>query len=187
MRLFDLLSADVKGTEILNLDYTIRGSSQYPTLPCKFTVKAEARNAPWNKQPHSLTVRRYAALLIDLNEYLESFPGATLTDKIGLNKLNEILPNSMPTRCYKHAYVQGFDCEYITFKKYVNMFECMEISEYIYEGVGNLLIKTYLGRRQPFWSEQAKERRTCLVMDSHQEGRERWQAQKRHVYRLTGK
>ena len=39
------------------------------------------------KTPQSLTVRRYAARLIDLNEYLASFPGATLTDKISVTKL----------------------------------------------------------------------------------------------------
>ena len=32
----------------------------------------------------------------------------------------------------KKAYVQGFDFESITFKKYVNMFERMEIAESIY-------------------------------------------------------
>ena len=35
----------------------------------------------------------------------------------------------------KHAYVQGFDFESITFKRVVNMFERMEIAESIYEGV----------------------------------------------------
>ena len=32
----------------------------------------------------------------------------------------------------KQAYVQGFDCESITFEKDVNMFDRMEISESIY-------------------------------------------------------
>ena len=77
------------------------------------------------KKPQSLTVRRHAARLIDLNDYLASFPGATLTDKIGVTELNEILIKSMPNRWYKQAYVQGFDCESITFKKAVNMFERM--------------------------------------------------------------
>ena len=36
---------------------------------------------------------------------------------------------------YRQAYVQGFDCESITFKKDVNMFERMGISESIYKGV----------------------------------------------------
>ena len=41
----------------------------------------------------------------------------------------------MPSRWIKQAYVQGFGCEYITFKAAINTFERMEISEYIYEGV----------------------------------------------------
>ena len=41
----------------------------------------------------------------------------------------------MPTSWSKQAYVQGFYCESITFKNTVNMFECMEIAESIYEGV----------------------------------------------------
>ena len=35
----------------------------------------------------------------------------------------------------KKAYVQGSECKYITLKKPVNMFERMDIEEYIYEGV----------------------------------------------------
>ena len=34
----------------------------------------------------------------------------------------------------KQSYVQLFDCLYITFKKAINIFECMEIAESIYEG-----------------------------------------------------
>ena len=49
--------------------------------------------------------------------------------------LNEILLNSMPNSWSKQAYVQGFDCKYITFKNIVNMFEHMDIAETIYEGV----------------------------------------------------
>ena len=41
----------------------------------------------------------------------------------------------MPNSCSKQTYVEGFDCEYITFKKSVNMFERMEITEYIYKDV----------------------------------------------------
>ena len=66
------------------------------------------------KKPLSLTVRRYAAHLIDLKEYLASFWGATLTDNIGVTELNEILLNSMPNSWSIQAYVQVFDCEYIT-------------------------------------------------------------------------
>ena len=87
------------------------------------------------KKPRSLRVRGYAARLIDLNEYLDFLPGDTLSDKIGVTKLNENLLNIIPNRCYEQAYVQGFDCGYISFKKDVIMLDRMEIAEYIYKSV----------------------------------------------------
>ena len=83
------------------------------------------------KKPRALTVRRYVERLVDLNEYLASFPGETLNEKIVATKLNEIQRNSMLTRWSRNVYVQGFDYESITFKKAVNMFERMEIAESI--------------------------------------------------------
>ena len=56
-------------------------------------------------------------------------------EKMGITELNEILLNSIPNRQSKQVYVQGFNCEPISFKKAVNMFERMEITEIIYEGV----------------------------------------------------
>ena len=50
-------------------------------------------------------------------------------------ELNAILLNSMPNIWSKQEYIQGFYCKSITFNKSVNMFECMEIAESIYEGV----------------------------------------------------
>ena len=41
----------------------------------------------------------------------------------------------MPTIWYKQAYLQGFDCESITFKKAFNMFKRIEIAKSIYKGV----------------------------------------------------
>ena len=38
----------------------------------------------------------------------------------------------MPNSWSKQAYVQGFDCEYISLIKSVNMFERMYIDESIY-------------------------------------------------------
>ena len=94
-------------------------------------------------KPCSITVRRYAAGLIDLNKYLAFFPGSNLTDKIGVTDMNEILLNSMPNSWSKQAYIKGFDWEFITFKKAVNIFERMEISESIYEGVVELSYKKH--------------------------------------------
>ena len=73
-------------------------------------------------------LRRYAAFMIDLNEYLDFFPQAKLYDKIGVTELNEKFLNSMPTIWIKQVYVQGFYCEYITIKKAVTMFYCTNIS-----------------------------------------------------------
>ena len=60
---------------------------------------------PWTKKLYSLKVRRYALYLIDLNDYLDSFPGAKFSDKIGVTELNKILVNIMPNIWSKQAYV----------------------------------------------------------------------------------
>ena len=86
------------------------------------------------KKTGRLTAGSYAARLVDINEYLASFIGTTLTDMMNVTKLNKILLNSMPNIWSKQAYVQGFDYESITFKKDANMFERMNISESIYKG-----------------------------------------------------
>ena len=53
------------------------------------------------KKIRSLKVRRFAARLIDMNEYLDSFAGATLADKIYVTELIVSMPNSWS----KHAQV----------------------------------------------------------------------------------
>ena len=62
------------------------------------------------RNPCGLKVRRYAACFIDINEYLDFSPGATLSDKIGLTELNQKNLNIMPNSCSKKAYVRIFDC-----------------------------------------------------------------------------
>ena len=74
-------------------------------------------NAPLYEKPCSVKVRCSAARLIYLNEYLASFTGVTISDKIGVTELNEIILNSMSNSWSKQAYFQGFDCESISFKK----------------------------------------------------------------------
>ena len=60
-----------------------------------------------------------------------------------MKELNEILLNSMTNIWSNQAYVHVFDCDYITFKKAGNMFERMEIAEYIYEGVEKTSYKKF--------------------------------------------
>ena len=54
---------------------------------------------------------------------------------MGEIELSEMLLNSMPNIWSKQAYVQVFGCKSINFNKAFNMFECMFIAVYIYEGV----------------------------------------------------
>ena len=49
-------------------------------------------------------------------------------------EFNEIILNSTTNSWSKQACVKDFDYEPILFKKAENMFECMEIAEYIYKG-----------------------------------------------------
>ena len=86
-------------------------------------------------KPYSLKVRRCAACLIAINKYLSVFTGAKASYNTCLTELNGVLLNSMTNLCSNQAYVQGFDCESITFKSAVSMIERMEIAESIYEGV----------------------------------------------------
>ena len=58
-----------------------------------------------------------------------------MTDKIGMTELDNILLNSMTNIWSKKNYVQVFDCQYITSEKAVNMFEPIDIAEYIYKFV----------------------------------------------------
>ena len=77
------------------MDYIIRGLSQYFS-PVNLLSKYKNAMRCGKKKTRSLTVLRYAACLIDRNEYSASSTGANLTNKIGVTELNEILLNSIP-------------------------------------------------------------------------------------------
>ena len=119
--------------ETLNLDYIIRGLDPY-FLPVNYLSKQKRAMRRGMNKPHSIIIKHYGELLIDLNEYLASFPGATFTDKISVTELNEILLIGMHNNWSKKAYVKVFYCESITFKRAVNVFDHMVITESIYEG-----------------------------------------------------
>ena len=94
------------------------------------------------RKPCSLKVRCYLEHLIDLNKYLDLFPGATLSGKICVTELDKFLLKSMPNSWYSQAYGQGFNCESILLKRAFIMFEQMYIAESIYEGVVEPSLKT---------------------------------------------
>ena len=68
-----------------------------------------------------LKLRRYAAHLIGTNDYLDAFPGAKGSIKIGGTEIDEILLKIMTNVCSKQLYLQGFYCETISFQKDINM------------------------------------------------------------------
>ena len=68
---------------------------------------------------------RYAALLIDINEYLDVLHGEKAIYNNDEMELNKIFLESIPNGWVKKAYVQGFDCGTIDLRTYVNMFEHM--------------------------------------------------------------
>ena len=72
---------------------------------------------PLYEKPCSLKVMRYSVRLVDLNEYLDSLPGAIMTDKNVVTELNEISFNSMPNTWSKQSYAHGFYCGSISFLK----------------------------------------------------------------------
>ena len=110
---FDYFSADVESTQTLNVEDVIKGLAHYfYPIHSLFKKNTMCRRM---KKTRALTERCYAAPLIGINEYLASFLGANLNDKIGITELNKILLISMPNIWSRQAYVQGFYFESITF------------------------------------------------------------------------
>ena len=70
------------------------------------------------RKPRKLKARLYAAHIIELNEYLSIFPGEKASSNFFERELNEIILNSITNGWSRQAYVQGFDCVYITLKIY---------------------------------------------------------------------
>ena len=121
-----LISVDMRNIETtLEVNFLLKGLAWYPP-PVNLLSKKKRAMHHCMKNPRLLKVRRYTVHEIDLNEYLSSFPGATMADKMGVTELNETLLNSIPNICSKKVYVQGFYCETIPLKKYVNVFESIE-------------------------------------------------------------
>ena len=107
------MSSDVEGTNPLTAESIILGLAAYfPSVNLLSKQKRAMRCGM--RKPHVIKVRRYAARLIDLNEYLDLLPRANLTDKFGMTKLNNILLKSIINSWNKQEYVQVFDFESIT-------------------------------------------------------------------------
>ena len=84
------------------------------------------------RNPHELKVSHYLAHMVELNEYLAIFPGSKESDKLRETELNGIILHTIPNGCNMQDYGQFFYFEAVTLKQAINMFERMEVSEYIY-------------------------------------------------------
>ena len=116
------------------MDYYIKDLSFYFPPVNLLSIQKRAMRHGINKTC-SLKVRLYAGRLIDLYQYLASFPGATLSDKIDVTEFNEIILNIIHNSRSKQSYFRVFDCKSISFKNAVNIFELMVIAESIYNDV----------------------------------------------------
>ena len=68
------------------------------------------------RNPCGLKLRRYNVCMIVLNTHLSFLPEAKASAIFLKTELNKILLNCMLNRWSSQAYLQGFDCETITFK-----------------------------------------------------------------------
>ena len=113
---FDTQCAQVGSTTISYLNRFILGLGMYFFFPVNNLSKQECAMRQGVSKPRELKVRRYAAHLIDINDYLATFPEAKESNNIVEKELNEILLNSMKNVWNKKVYGKGFDCENITKK-----------------------------------------------------------------------
>ena len=85
-------------------------------LPVNALSKKKHMMSRVMRKSRELKLRRYAAILVNLNEYFSALLGEKASDKIGETDINEIIFYSMPNEWSKQVYVKGFDCKTITFK-----------------------------------------------------------------------
>ena len=60
--------------------------------------------------PRNFKVRIYPTFMIDINDYLDLFPGENSSEKFVDIELDEILLSSIPNIWIRQSYVQGYDC-----------------------------------------------------------------------------
>ena len=70
----------MEGTNPLMVETIILGLTLYFS-PVNFLSKQKGVMRRRTRKPRGLKVRLYAARLININDYLDSFPGATLSEK----------------------------------------------------------------------------------------------------------
>ena len=118
---FETLSAHIDHTTNKILNKIIFGQGTY-FFPISALSKKNHALRHGMRNPIKLKIRRYAAHLIELNEYLNIFPGSNMNNKIGGTELNEILLHNVSHGWGDQDFRWGFDFKYVPLKKATNMF-----------------------------------------------------------------
>ena len=142
------MSDYVEGTNRVTVENIILGLAWYFS-PENLLLKQKRAMPRGTRKPRRLKVRHYRVSLIDFNKYLDLFLGGGLSEKIGVMEIDDFFLNMMLNSWINQAYVHIFDCDSTTFKKSVNMFEHMEIVNYIYVGVVEHSYKKLLRQMPP--------------------------------------
>ena len=107
LRQLEMLYFKVGSTTTADLKHTILCLGMYIS-PINVVSKKKRVMRRGMRTPHGLKVRRYAAHMIELIVYLDAFPGAKESDKVGKTELNEIILNGMPNGLRSKSFIQGF-------------------------------------------------------------------------------
>ena len=94
----------------------------------KHTVR-RTMSKPWD-----LLFKRFAAWLMELNDYLPIFPELSDTNKIPPKEINKIILHAVPHGWAKQYYLQGWYFKGETYKETCDTFGLMEISDQVYKG-----------------------------------------------------
>ena len=85
------------------------------------------------RKPRRLKVRRYAAPLVEHNEYVDSFLGSYAGKNIYEVESNDILLHRTTVGWDMQYFLQCFDFKVVPFKKEKYIFDCMDILESNYK------------------------------------------------------
>ena len=133
LREFDELQSQYGGLTNNHLKLIQEGLLEYFfTINLLSNQKFATRRAI--RKPQSMTFNRFAARLIEMNNFLPLFPGLDVSRKMEPEERNEILLHAVTNAWAKQSYLQGWDFELKTYKETFAMFERMEVAEQFYEG-----------------------------------------------------
>ena len=83
---------------------------------------------PAMRKPRDLPLKKFAAQLTELNNYLLLLPGSSNANNMDPEEINEILLRAVLNYWVRQAYIQVWYSEGRTYKEICETFERMEIA-----------------------------------------------------------